>query len=68
VASDSAEIGITEHPLAKDRIAVVMINYSPENITPAISLAAGWKISAHWYRNLPSLPANDAVVFTPEKK
>ncbi len=68
VACNSAEIGLTEHPLAKDRIAVVMINYSPENITPAMSLAAGWKICDYWYGNLPTIPANDAVVFTLQKK
>jgi hypothetical protein len=68
VACDAAEVGITEHVLAEDRLAVVMINYSPENLTPTITLAPDWKISDRWYGNLPAIPANDAVVFTLERK
>ena len=64
IACDSAQIGITEHRLAEGQLAVVMINYSPERITPTVSLAPGWKIHDYWYGELPTIPANDAIVFT----
>lgn len=66
-------IGITEHPLAKDRRVVVAINYSPEAINASIQIAPGWQFESVLRGGSPKdqsgtwqcpIPANDGLVFT----
>jgi hypothetical protein len=63
---DHPMLGITEHSLASGERVVVVINYSPEAVSTAYTLAPGWKADGAWYGDLSAgslvIPPNDALV------
>ena len=77
VTKDHPCLGVTEHPMSGNERAIVMINYSPDALEAEFELKAPWTPAGAWYGALPhsdesgckcSVAANDAVVFTAEKK
>ena len=66
-------VGSTEHPVNPNEKVVVLINYSPEDITTTARLHDGWKITGSLYGPRPGGPAlllkaNDALVLTLGRK
>ena len=66
-------IGVTEHPLSATEKVVVLINYSPADVSTSARLLDGWKITGSLYGPKPAdktliLKANDALVLTLRKK
>ena len=73
VTKDHPQVGITEHALDDRKRLVILINYSPEPVTTALTVSDGWKLGDAWYGSGPnsqvggsscSIPPNDAAVFT----
>jgi hypothetical protein len=60
-------VGVTEHPLDRNKRVVVAINYSPNPIEVPLALKPGWSIGTVW-RGAAGihlrLPGNDGAVFT----
>ena len=76
-SKDHPLAGITEHPLDEHKRLVALINYSPAPLETKVNLAEGWLVGQAWYGAQPvqaeagwlcTLPANDAVIFTVEKR
>ena len=66
-------VGVTEHSLGQNEKVVVLINYSPADISTAALVKDGWKITGSLYGPQPAttalaLPANDALVLTLRRK
>ena len=66
-------IGVTEHATSKTEKVVVLINYSPEDVTTTTTTQSGWRLASSLYGGLPTgraftVKANDALVLTFKKK
>ncbi|AMJ67494.1 glycoside hydrolase family 2 TIM barrel-domain containing protein [Hymenobacter sp. PAMC 26628] len=62
-------IGVTEHATSKTEKVVVLINYSPADISTATTTQPGWKLAGSLYGARPAgsaftVKANDALVLT----
>ena len=69
----NAFIGTTEHEISSSEKAVVLINYSAENIVSQIKIKEGWHIKSALYGSRPSgssltIAANDAIVLLMKKQ
>lgn len=68
----AANIGVTEHNMSENEKTIVLINYSPEDISTGIAIKENWKINNCLYGSMPAgntiaIKANDALVFTVRK-
>jgi hypothetical protein len=72
-AKDSPRLGLTEHDLPDNRRALVLINYSPDELETRVTLRPGWKLETAWRGPAPTpaisgecplkLQANDGAVW-----
>ncbi|WP_231590648.1 glycoside hydrolase 5 family protein [Hymenobacter terrenus] len=66
-------VGVTEHAVSDTEKVVVLINYSPTNVSTTAQVKNGWAVAGSLYGPKPSslslpLKANDALVLTLRKK
>ena len=66
-------VGVTEHQLSDKEKVVVLINYSPEDVSTTALVKDGWKVTGSLYGPKPGsltllLKANDALVLTLRRK
>ena len=64
---DHPMLGLTEHLLSACERVVVIVNYSPEELSVLYGLMNGWRVEKAWYGAAPQgdrldLHANDALV------
>jgi hypothetical protein len=73
ITQNSPFIGVTEHSLSNNEKAIVLINYSTEDLTIEPVIKQGWKIVKSFYGDYSAeksvtIKANDALVLSVQQK
>ncbi len=62
IGKDCANVGVTEHPIDKNNVIGVLVNYCPETAVTGFHLAAGWEVAKVLHGNLEEIPGNDVAI------